>query len=103
MSPPVGGFNSLDDSTALRRCMLAVSVIHEVDMIPTDEGIVLLGVPDIPVSFAEIAAAIGAIDPVGAGRAQPPPPVAASPACGSRQVVGRTRRNHPAGCVAGRA
>ena len=50
-------------STALRRCTLAVSVIHEVDMVPTDDGIVLVGVPDIAVSLAQVAEAIGDADP----------------------------------------
>jgi hypothetical protein len=65
MPTPVGGpgFESLEDSTALRRCVLAVSVLHEVDILPTDDGIVLVGVPDIPVSFGQIAAAVGAVDP----------------------------------------
>jgi hypothetical protein len=65
MSTPVGGpsIDGLAYITALRRCTLAVSVIHEVDMIPTDEGIVLLGVPDIPVSLEQIAEAIGGADP----------------------------------------
>jgi hypothetical protein len=62
---PVGGssLDNFEDSTALRRCTLAVSVIHEVDMLPADDGVVLVGVPDIPVSFAQIAAAIGGADP----------------------------------------
>ena len=65
MSTSVGGprLEAAEDTTALRRCMLAVSVLHEVDMVPTDDGIVLLGVPDIPVSFAQIADATGAVDP----------------------------------------
>ena len=65
MSTPVGGLNidSHECITALRRCTLAVSVIHEIDMIPTDEGIVLPGVPDIPVSFRQIGDAIGGADP----------------------------------------
>ena len=65
MSTPVAGPGNegLKDRTALRRCTLAVSVLHEVDMIPTDDGIVLVGVPDIPVSFAQIADAISGLDP----------------------------------------
>ena len=65
MSTPVAGSGNegLKDRTALRRCTLAVSVLHEVDMIPTDDGIVLVGVPDIPVSFAQIADAISGLDP----------------------------------------
>jgi len=67
MSTPVGGprLEGVEDSTALRRCTLAISVIHEVDMVPTDDGIVLLGVPNIPVSFAQLAEAIRGADPAG--------------------------------------
>jgi len=65
MSTAVGGPSTggLKDSTALRRCTLAVSVLHEVDMTPTDDGIELVGVPNISVSFAQIWAAIGDADP----------------------------------------
>ena len=67
MSTPVGGprLEGVEDSTALRRCTLAITVIHEVDMVPTDDGIVLLGVPNIPVSFAQLAEAIRGADPAG--------------------------------------
>ncbi len=68
MSTPVGGpghvsMDGLEYITALRRCTLAVSVIHEVDLIPTDDGIVMVGVPDISVSFEQLAEAIGGADP----------------------------------------
>src|SRR6185437_16954438 len=65
MSTPVGGssVDALEYVTALRCCTLAVSVIHEVDMVPTDDGILLLGVPDIPVSFEQLAEAIAGADP----------------------------------------
>ncbi|HEY0870629.1 MAG TPA: hypothetical protein VGD55_09550 [Acidothermaceae bacterium] len=64
MSMPVGGPNR-EERTALRRCMLAVSVLDDVDMLPTDDGMVLSGVPQLTVTFADIAAAIGATDPAG--------------------------------------
>ena len=59
---PVGGPNR-EERTALRRCMLAVSVLDDIDMLPTDDGMVLNGVPELTVSFAHIAAAIGTADP----------------------------------------
>jgi hypothetical protein len=43
--------------------MLAVSVLDDVDMLPTDDGMVLSGVPKLTVTFAHIAAAIGTADP----------------------------------------
>jgi hypothetical protein len=64
MSMPVGGPNR-EERTALRRCVLAVSVLDDVDMVPTDDGIVLTGVPELTVSFEQVAAAIGTADPAG--------------------------------------
>jgi hypothetical protein len=64
MSMPVGGPNR-EERTALRRCVLAVSVLDDVDMVPTDDGIVLTGVPELTVSFEHVAAAIGTADPAG--------------------------------------
>jgi hypothetical protein len=64
MSMPVGGPNR-EERTALRRCVLAVSVLDDVDMVPTDDGIVLTGVPELTVSFDHVAAAIGTADPAG--------------------------------------
>jgi hypothetical protein len=43
--------------------MLGVSVLGDVDVRPADDGFVLLGVPDIVVSYADMAAAIGTADP----------------------------------------
>jgi len=45
--------------------MLAVSVLDDVDMLPTDDGMVLSGVPELTITFAHIAAAIGTADPAG--------------------------------------
>jgi hypothetical protein len=58
-APEIG----LEQRTALRRCILAVSVMHDIDMTPTDAGFVLTGVPAVPVTFAEVADAIRDADP----------------------------------------
>jgi hypothetical protein len=49
--------------TALRQCMLAVSVLHDIDMLPATDGITLTGYPEISVTFAEIAGALVGVDP----------------------------------------
>src|SRR5437763_94677 len=54
---------TLDERTALRRCVLAVSVLHDIDVLPIDTGIVLAGVPQVTVTLAELAQAIRAADP----------------------------------------
>jgi hypothetical protein len=54
---------SLEERAALRRCVLAVSVMHDVDMTPTDAGFVLTGIPAVPVTFADVAEAIRDADP----------------------------------------
>jgi len=51
------------DETALRQCLLAVSVVYDVDMVPATDGITLSGFPEIQVGFAEIVAALSGIDP----------------------------------------
>ena len=52
--------------------LLAVSVVHDIDLLPTDDGVVIsasadgvvtIGVPDIEVSLDDIASAIGDADP----------------------------------------
>jgi len=77
----------------MRQCLLAVSVVHDIDMLPTDDGVIVVsstddgvavasrrddgvivasrtddgvavvGVPDIEVSLDDIANAIGDVDP----------------------------------------
>jgi hypothetical protein len=44
--------------TDLRRDALAVSVLHDLDLSPGDDGIVLDGVPDVPISWAECERAL---------------------------------------------
>jgi hypothetical protein len=43
--------------------MLAVSVLHEVDVTPTDDGVLLAGVPQIEVTLVEVRLAIGTAEP----------------------------------------
>jgi hypothetical protein len=50
---------------ALRRCVLAVSVLADVDVVPSDDGVTLPGPPAVTVGWAEIATAAGP-DPTGA-------------------------------------
>jgi len=69
MSKPVGGpaGRGMPESppppaehrAALRQCVLAVSVLNDVDVLPTDDGFVLTDIPHTHVTFADIAAAIG--------------------------------------------
>lgn len=62
---PVGGPAGLtpSGSAALRRAMLAVSVLADIDVIPADDGFVLPGVPQFSITFAECADAIRDADP----------------------------------------
>jgi hypothetical protein len=68
MSTPVGGstgaaWSILRQRTALRRCALAASVLGDLDLRPADDGIVLVGVPDVAVSDADLARALRDADP----------------------------------------
>ncbi|MDQ1494639.1 MAG: hypothetical protein QOG69_1122, partial [Actinomycetota bacterium] len=38
--------------------MLAVSVMHDIDLVPTDAGALMAGVPQITVTLTDVAAAI---------------------------------------------
>jgi hypothetical protein len=51
------------ESTMLRRCALAVAVLHDLDVLPAIDGIVLAGVPPLEVSWAECRRALGGVDP----------------------------------------
>jgi hypothetical protein len=55
---------STADHVALRRCVLAVSVLADVDVVPSDGGVILPGPPAVTVGWEEIAAAAGP-DPAG--------------------------------------
>jgi hypothetical protein len=46
----------------LRRCALGVAVLHDLDIVPGFEGIVLSGGPPVEVSWAECRRALGGVD-----------------------------------------
>jgi hypothetical protein len=47
----------------LRRCALGVAVLHDLDVLPAIDGIVLPGVPPVEVSWSECRKALGGVDP----------------------------------------
>src|SRR5450432_2010532 len=49
--------------TALRQCLLAVSVVYDVDMVPATDGITLSGFPEIQAASGETAAPLGGTAP----------------------------------------
>src|SRR5881398_251234 len=51
------------ESTMLRRCALAVAVLHDIDVLPAIDGVVLAGTPPLEVSWAECRRALGGVDP----------------------------------------
>jgi len=51
------------EPTAMRRCALAVAVLHDIDVLPAIDGIVLPGRPAIAVSWQECRRALGGVDP----------------------------------------
>jgi hypothetical protein len=61
-TPPL----SVSDRAALRRCVLAVTVLHDIDIVPTDDGITLTDVARTTVTFAQIAEALNGADPASA-------------------------------------
>src|SRR4051812_33531507 len=50
-------------SAALRRCVLAVSVVDDIDLRPRDAGVTLDGTPPVMIDWDEIRVAIGHSDP----------------------------------------
>lgn len=50
-------------SLALRRGVLAVSVLHDVDVLPDDDGVTLPGRPDVHVGWGECLVALAGQDP----------------------------------------
>jgi hypothetical protein len=52
------------DHHASRRCVLALSVLDDVDLVPTDAGVVLPGDPEVTVPWDRIALARGTDDPI---------------------------------------
>jgi hypothetical protein len=47
----------------LRRCALAVAVLHDLDIVPGIDGIVLPGTPALQVSWTECRRALGGVEP----------------------------------------
>jgi hypothetical protein len=58
MSMPVGGATP-PERARVRRCVLAASVLFDIDLLPADDGFVLPGVPEVFVGDDELAIAIG--------------------------------------------
>ncbi len=50
---------------ALRRCVLAVSVLDDVDALPDADGVVLPGTPEVAVPWDELARVVGTAEPDG--------------------------------------
>jgi hypothetical protein len=50
---------------AVRRCVLAVSVVHDLDLLPADDGFLIDGDPGIEVSLDQCQQVIGDSDPDG--------------------------------------
>lgn len=55
-------------ATELRRVVLAVSVLHDVDLEPAAHGVVLPGAPEVRVSWVECRRALAGHDPQTTGR-----------------------------------
>jgi hypothetical protein len=53
------------EAPELRRCALAVAVLHDLDVLPAIDGIVLPGTPLVEVSWMECRRALGGVDPEG--------------------------------------
>jgi hypothetical protein len=51
------------EAPVLRRCALAVAVLHDIDVVPAIDGIVLTGAPTVEVSWRECRRALGGVDP----------------------------------------
>lgn len=54
-------------SGALRRCALAVSVLTDLDLTPTDDGVLLAGTPEVHVGWPECVRALAGADADSAG------------------------------------
>src|SRR4051812_20794660 len=51
------------EAPELRRCALAVAVLHDLDVLPAIDGIVLPGPPTVEVSWTECRRALGGVEP----------------------------------------
>jgi hypothetical protein len=47
----------------MRRCALAVAVLHDLDVLPAIDGVVLPGEPPVEVTWAECRRALGGVEP----------------------------------------
>jgi len=54
---------SWPEAAQLRQCALAVTVIHDIDIEPSAHGVLLPGVPEVNVPWAECRRAIGGLAP----------------------------------------
>lgn len=59
------GPGNAEARAALRRCVLAVSVLDAVDAVPDDDGVHLAGTPSLSVPWREVADVVGSTDPDG--------------------------------------
>ncbi|MDQ1679683.1 MAG: hypothetical protein QOI42_542, partial [Frankiaceae bacterium] len=50
------------DLLSLRRAALAASVLHDLDVVPRDDGVALPGIVDLVVSWQELRRASGGLD-----------------------------------------
>src|SRR4051812_49957776 len=51
------------EAPELRRCALAVAVLHDIDVLPAIDGIVLTGTPAVEVPWSECRRALGGVEP----------------------------------------
>jgi hypothetical protein len=51
------------EAPELRRCALAVAVLHDLDVLPAIDGLVLPGTPLVEVSWTECRRALGGVEP----------------------------------------
>ena len=63
--PPAGSNSGAPDAVALRRAVLAVSVLDDIDAEPGPEGVVLPGEPRVEVPWHECRRVLAAHDPEG--------------------------------------
>src|SRR4051794_24453093 len=64
---PVSGYFSdmvrCPEPPEMRRCALAVAVLHDLDVLPAIDGIVLPGAPPLEISWTECRRALGGVEP----------------------------------------
>lgn len=55
--------SSWPEAQQLRQCALAVAVMHDVDVLPSPQGVVLPGSPEVLITWAECRRALGGAEP----------------------------------------